>query len=102
MDDELKAAKEEWKQKEAQCESRDVSFETVSGEPVEMLYTPEDVADLNYPDDLGFPGPYPFTRGVYENMYRGRLWTMRMFSGSRRYPVQVSPGSRSDGTFSGF
>ena len=81
MDDELKAAKEEWKQKEAQCESRDVSFETVSGEPVEMLYTPEDVADLNYPDDLGFPGTYPFTRGVYENMYRGRLWTMRMFSG---------------------
>jgi len=81
MDDELKSAKEAWKKQVAQCDSRDVSFETVSGEPVEILYTPDDMDGLDYTEDLGFPGTFPFTRGVYENMYRGRLWTMRMFSG---------------------
>ncbi len=56
-------------------------FITTSGEPVERLYTPVDVADLDYERDLGFPGQYPFTRGVHPTMYRGRLWTMRMFAG---------------------
>ena len=56
MDDELKAAKEAWKKKVAQCDSRDVSFETVSGEPVEMLYTPDNMDGLDYTEDLGFPG----------------------------------------------
>jgi len=45
------------------------------------LYTPEDVKDLHYQADLGFPGNYPFTRGIYPNMYRGRLWTMRQYAG---------------------
>jgi methylmalonyl-CoA mutase N-terminal domain/subunit len=60
---------------------RQKAFETVSGIPVKRLYTPEDIADINYSKDLGFPGGPPFTRGVHATMYRGRFWTMRMFSG---------------------
>jgi methylmalonyl-CoA mutase N-terminal domain/subunit len=56
-------------------------FITTSSEPVERLYTPLDVADVDYQADLGFPGEYPFTRGVHSTMHRGRLWTMRMFAG---------------------
>ena len=56
-------------------------FMTTSSAPVERLYTPLDVADLDYERDLGFPGEYPFTRGVHATMHRGRLWTMRMFAG---------------------
>nr|HID13843.1 methylmalonyl-CoA mutase [Anaerolineae bacterium] len=55
-------------------------FITTSGEPVERLYTPLDVEE-DYLEKLGFPGEYPFTRGVHPTMYRGRLWTMRMFAG---------------------
>jgi len=57
---------------------RDALFTTLSGEPVRPLYTPEDVGPL---ERIGFPGEYPFTRGVYPSMYRGRLWTMRQFAG---------------------
>ena len=81
MSDALKSKKSEWKKKADGCESRDALFNTVSEEPVEMLYTPDDIKALDYLKDLGFPGEYPYTRGVYDNMYRGRLWTMRMFSG---------------------
>jgi methylmalonyl-CoA mutase N-terminal domain/subunit len=63
---------------------RDVRFESLSGIPVEPLYTPGDVADRSYDERLGYPGEYPFTRGVYPTMYRGRLWTMRMFAGFGR------------------
>jgi len=56
-------------------------FVTTSSAPVERLYTPTDIADFDYERDLGFPGQYPFTRGVHPTMYRGRLWTMRMFAG---------------------
>ncbi len=56
-------------------------FTTISGKPVERLYTPDNVVDLDYFRDLGFPGEFPFTRGPYPTMYRGRLWTMRMFAG---------------------
>jgi methylmalonyl-CoA mutase N-terminal domain/subunit len=56
-------------------------FMTTSSAPVERLYTPLDVANLDYTRDLGFPGEYPFTRGVHSTMHRGRLWTMRMFAG---------------------
>ena len=57
---------------------RDALFTTLSGEPVAPLYTQEDVGPL---EGIGFPGEYPFTRGVYPSMYRGRLWTMRQFAG---------------------
>jgi methylmalonyl-CoA mutase N-terminal domain/subunit len=56
-------------------------FTTVSGVPIERLYTPEQIAELNYEKDLGDPGQTPYTRGIYPTMYRGRLWTMRQFSG---------------------
>jgi methylmalonyl-CoA mutase N-terminal domain/subunit len=56
-------------------------FATVSNHSVDRLYTPEDVADLDYEADLGFPGEEPYTRGVYPTMYRGRTWTMRQFAG---------------------
>jgi methylmalonyl-CoA mutase N-terminal domain/subunit len=72
---------EKWRQDYRQAGERDADFETISGEPVEPLYTPEDVKHLDYERDLGYPGEYPFTRGVYPSMYRGRLWTMRQFAG---------------------
>ena len=56
-------------------------FATVSNHEVDRLYTPADVADLDYGEDLGFPGEEPYTRGVYPTMYRGRTWTMRQFAG---------------------
>jgi methylmalonyl-CoA mutase N-terminal domain/subunit len=56
-------------------------FITVSNHQIKRLYTPEDIKDLDYERDLGFPGEYPFTRGIYPTMYRGRLWTMRQFAG---------------------
>src|SRR5512142_3078208 len=60
------------------AEERNVPFTTLSGEPIEALYT---AADLPAEERIGRPGEYPFTRGVYESMYRGRLWTMRQFAG---------------------
>jgi methylmalonyl-CoA mutase, N-terminal domain len=72
---------EEWRQDYRKFGERDADFETLSGEPLEPLYTPDDVAGLDYERDLGYPGEYPYTRGVYHTMYRGRLWTMRQFAG---------------------
>jgi methylmalonyl-CoA mutase N-terminal domain/subunit len=59
---------------------RDALFATMSGLPVEPLYTPDGV-EIDYERDLGYPGVYPYTRGVYPSMYRGKLWTMRQFAG---------------------
>ena len=70
---------ERWfREKFARTPQRDALFTTLSGEPVEPLYT---AADLSEPDQIGLPGEFPFTRGVYPSMYRGRLWTMRQFAG---------------------
>ena len=60
---------------------RKSTFTTSGGVPVERVYTPENVKDLDYVKDLGFPGEYPYTRGVQPTMYRGRLWTMRQYAG---------------------
>ena len=56
-------------------------FTTVSGRPVRVLYTPADVAHLDYARDLGDPGTFPYTRGIHATGYRGKLWTMRQFAG---------------------
>jgi methylmalonyl-CoA mutase, N-terminal domain len=74
-------ATEEWRRElyDAKPE-RDALFTTMSGLPVEPLYTPDSV-EIDYERDLGYPGVYPFTRGVYPSMYRGKLWTMRQFAG---------------------
>src|SRR6267378_4713437 len=63
---------------------RDVPYESLSGIPIQPLYTPEDLAGWRYEDKLGYPGEFPYTRGPYPSMYRGRLWTMRMFAGFGR------------------
>ena len=72
---------------------------TVSGVPVKELYTPEDIKDFDYERDLGSPGEFPFTRGVYKDMYRGKLWTRRQFSGygspretNERYKFLIDQG----------
>jgi methylmalonyl-CoA mutase, N-terminal domain len=72
----------EWKRElyDAKPERRGELFSTISGLENEPLYSPDNV-DVDYQRDLGYPGTYPFTRGVYPSMYRGRLWTMRQFAG---------------------
>ena len=73
-------ARERWEAAFAEARLRDASFTSISGAPRKPLYTPEDV-DLDHARDLGYPGQFPFTRGVHPTMYRGRLWTMRQFAG---------------------
>jgi methylmalonyl-CoA mutase N-terminal domain/subunit len=71
---------ERWfRERYARTPERAAPFSTLSGEPVEPLYGPEDVGP--FAERIGFPGEFPFTRGVYPSMYRGRLWTMRQFAG---------------------
>src|SRR2546430_2068838 len=72
---------------------------TISGMPVEPLYTPQDLAGWRYDEKLGYPGEFPYTRGVYPSMYRGQLWTIRQFAGygtaeetNRRYKFLLSHG----------
>ena len=71
---------QQWREAFEAAPQRDVSFTTLSGTPVEPLYTEADLPD-NADEQIGLPGQYPFTRGVYPSMYRGRLWTMRQFAG---------------------
>lgn len=75
-------------------------FTTGSGSPIERYYTPADVENLDYFQDLGLPGQFPYTRGVQSTMYRGRFWTMRMYAGfataeesNKRYKFLVEQGS---------
>ena len=81
--DDIKKEKKKWEEtiKSKPKPRKGVAFETISGIPLDMLYTPCDIENLNYLKDLGFPGEYPFTRSVRHNLYRGRLWTMRQFAG---------------------
>ena len=57
------------------------TFTTISGRPIEPLYGPRDAGATDYARDLADPGQFPFTRGVHETMYRGKVWTMRQFAG---------------------
>jgi len=65
----------------ARSPERRAKFITTSSEEIARLYTPLDIAQMDYARDLGMPGEYPYTRGVHSTMYRGRPWTMRMFAG---------------------
>ena len=83
----------------AAAPTRDADFTTLSGDTVDAIYTPADVEAHRYEMDQGVPGTFPFTRGPYVNMYRGRLWTMRQFSGfgsaresNQRYKFLLSRG----------
>lgn len=74
-------------------------FQTNSGIPLKRLYSPEDLADFDYNEELGYPGQYPFTRGIQPTMYRGRFWTMRQYAGfasaaesNRRYHYLLQQG----------
>jgi methylmalonyl-CoA mutase N-terminal domain/subunit len=85
--------------KGAGSEERDTRFSTVSDVLMDKLYTPDDCEGLSYLGDLGFPGQAPYTRGIHPTMYRGKLWTMRQFSGfgsaedtNKRYRYLLSRG----------
>ena len=73
--------KQRWLAQVQGARLRDCDFETVSCAPTKMLATPEDLPPAAFEERIGYPGSYPFTRGPYPNMYRGRLWTMRQFAG---------------------
>ncbi|UIP00240.1 methylmalonyl-CoA mutase family protein [Halobaculum sp. CBA1158] len=83
---EIRESREEWEEEtrdpviDAHGERKD-RFATVSNLEIDDLYTPEDVADIDYEEDIGFPGEEPYTRGPYPTMYRGQTWTMRQFAG---------------------
>ncbi|MFX1523438.1 MAG: methylmalonyl-CoA mutase [Promethearchaeota archaeon] len=101
----IKNKRAEWKDqnlsKFLQRGEREEKFETPSGIPLKHVYGPEDIEDFDYLEDLGFPGAPPFTRGVYPNMYRGRIWTMRQYSGfadavdtNKRFKYLISQGQK--------
>ena len=78
--------------------SRDADFDTLSGHSLDLCYFPN-IIDSNYKNNLGFPGQYPYTRGIHPNLYRGRLWTMRQFAGygtpeetNRRFKLLLNKG----------
>jgi methylmalonyl-CoA mutase N-terminal domain/subunit len=78
---------------------RSVSFTTISGRPIERLYTPDDLRDFDYARDLNHPGSFPYTRGIHPSGYRGKLWTMRQFAGfgtpeetNERYKTLLAAG----------
>ena len=84
--EELRLSLENWEETTlggylARLPERQAQFITASSEPVERLYTPLDVAGMDYRGELGLPGEYPYTRGVHPTLHRGKLWTMRMFAG---------------------
>ena len=70
----------QWKDKVKTSKERNYNFETVSGKNNDLLYYPSEISD-KYIEKLGFPGQYPYTRGIHPNLYRGKLWTMRQFAG---------------------
>src|SRR6056297_3222594 len=103
--EQISKSKKDWEEKTldkvlSRFPERQEEFKTGSGEKVKRLYTPEDIKDLDYMEDLGFPGEYPYTRGYQPTMHRGRLWTMRMYAGfataaesNQRYKYLVENGS---------
>lgn len=72
---------ERWEKENAAAPGREQPPTTVSSVPIDALYTPENLGEFDHDADLGYPGQYPFTRGVHASMYRSRLWTMRQFAG---------------------
>lgn len=101
----LREAQEKWEETTlqktlARAPERQEKFITTSSEAIDRLYTPLDVQDMDYERDLGFPGDYPYTRGVHATGHRGKLWTMRMFAGfgsaeesNARYKYLLEQGS---------
>jgi methylmalonyl-CoA mutase N-terminal domain/subunit len=73
--------KKKYDEKIKAAKTTGMKFTTVSGQDIKILYGPEDVEEINYLSEIGFPGEYPYTRGIHANGYRGRIWTMRQFAG---------------------
>jgi len=102
--EEIKQAEEIWEEEKvdkaiSRFPERKETFKTSSNLEVDRIYTPEDIKDFDYNEKLGFPGQYPFTRGVQPTMYRGRLWTMRQYAGfataeesNKRYKYLLEQG----------
>lgn len=101
---ELEKSLQTWKNEKYErdregCSFNEADFTTVSGRKIKELYTPLDLEGLDYFKELNFPGDYPYTRGIHPTMYRGRLWTMRQFSGfgtaedtNKRYKYLLAQG----------
>ena len=94
-----KTAHDEWAARYRTGKRAKETATTISGLPVEPLYTPDDLADWSYEEKLGYPGEFPYTRGVYPSMYRAQLWTIRQFAGygsaaetNRRYKFLLKQG----------
>ena len=68
-------------EKAKSAKSTGMKFSTVSGQDINVLYGPDDIENINYLSEIGFPGEYPYTRGIHPNGYRGKIWTMRQFAG---------------------
>jgi methylmalonyl-CoA mutase, N-terminal domain len=102
--EQVKKEKQNWQKEKvdkglSRFPERKEEFTSTSGRTVERLYTPEDVQDMDYQEDLGFPGEYPYTRGVQSTMYRSRFWTMRQYAGfataeesNKRYKYLLDQG----------
>lgn len=95
----LQKAYAEWVAAADRLTDKSKKYLTVSSTPIKPLYTPNDVADIDFLRDINFPGAYPYTRGVHPSMYRGKPWTMRQFSGmgtpeqtNERYHFLLSQG----------
>ena len=95
IDNHLKSS---WNDSIKNSKSRDADFDTLSGHHLDLCYFPN-IIDNNYKNNLGFPGQYPYTRGIHPNLYRGRLWTMRQFAGygtpeetNRRFKLLLNKG----------
>ncbi len=74
-------SKAEWLEDAAKAKTNGMKFTSLSGRELDICYTPEDTKELNYYKEVGYPGEYPYTRGIHHNMYRGKIWTMRQFAG---------------------
>ena len=95
----IRQRREKWQEKASKAKEREGLFTTTSGIPVQQVYTPLDISDQDYGEEVGMPGEYPFTRGIHPTGYRGRLWTMRQYAGfgsaeesNRRYRYLLEQG----------
>lgn len=101
MSNDIRLRSEKWKKEQYACQRvNKEKYESLSGFPMEPLYTPEHLANFDYLRDLGFPGSSPFVRGIHPTMYRGRTWTHRQLAGfgppeqtNVRYKFLLSQGA---------
>ncbi len=81
LDKNILEKRTEFDEKVKSMKTTGMKFTSVSGEKIEPLYAPDDIENINFLNDIGFPGEYPYTRGIHPNGYRGKIWTMRQFAG---------------------